>query len=44
MRDGVRRFASLVPEARLEKLEGQGHNAQFQGPDVLAAAVNAFLR
>jgi pimeloyl-ACP methyl ester carboxylesterase len=44
MRDGVRRFASLVAGARLEKLEGQGHNAQFQGPDVLAAAVNAFLR
>jgi pimeloyl-ACP methyl ester carboxylesterase len=43
MRDGVRRFASLVPGARLEMLEGQGHNAQFQGPDVLGEAITQFL-
>ncbi|HWC29107.1 MAG TPA: alpha/beta hydrolase [Dehalococcoidia bacterium] len=43
MQEGVRKFASLVPGSRLEMLEGQGHNAQFQAPDVLARAINAFL-
>jgi pimeloyl-ACP methyl ester carboxylesterase len=43
MQEGVRRFASLVPGAELVMLEGQGHNAQFQGPEVLGEAVNAFL-
>ncbi len=44
MQEGVRRFAALVPGSRLELLDGQGHNAQFQAPDVLAAAINSFLR
>ena len=44
MQEGVRRFAAMVPGSRLEMLDGQGHNAQFQGPDVLAAAINAFLQ
>ena len=43
MRRGVSKFASLVPGSKLEVLEGQGHNAQFQGPEVLAAAINRFL-
>ena len=43
MQEGVRRFAAMVPGSKLGPLEGQGHNAQFQGPDVLAGAVNAFL-
>ena len=44
MQEGVREFASLVPGSKLGLLEGQGHNAQFQAPDVLAAAMNRFLR
>jgi pimeloyl-ACP methyl ester carboxylesterase len=36
-------FAKAVPGSRLEVLEGQGHNAQFSAPDVLAEEVNAFL-
>lgn len=43
MKQGVETFASAVPGSRLEVLEGQAHNAQFTGPDVLAAPVNAFL-
>jgi pimeloyl-ACP methyl ester carboxylesterase len=43
MQDGVRRFASLVPGAELVMLEGQGHNAQFQGPEVLGEAIMQFL-
>jgi pimeloyl-ACP methyl ester carboxylesterase len=43
MADGVRRFASAVPGSRLEVLQGQGHNAQFTAPEVLAEVVKAFL-
>lgn len=43
MRRGVETFAVAVPGSRLEVLPGQGHNAQFTAPDVLAAAVNRFL-
>jgi pimeloyl-ACP methyl ester carboxylesterase len=43
MQEGVRWFASLVPGSQLVLLEGQGHNAQFQAPEVLAGAINAFL-
>jgi pimeloyl-ACP methyl ester carboxylesterase len=43
MRRGVRMFAEAVPESHVEVLEGQGHNAQFVAPDVLAAAMNRFL-
>jgi pimeloyl-ACP methyl ester carboxylesterase len=44
MREGVETFAKAVPGSRLEILDGQGHNAQFTAPDVLADAVNAFLQ
>jgi pimeloyl-ACP methyl ester carboxylesterase len=44
MRQGVERFAQAVPNSRLEVLRGQGHNAQFTAPEVLAAAMNAFLK
>lgn len=43
MREGVERFAGAVPGSRLELLEGQGHNAQFTAPEVLAEAVGRFL-
>jgi len=44
MRQGVETFAQALPHSRLEVLRGEGHNAQFTAPDVLAAAVNAFLK
>jgi pimeloyl-ACP methyl ester carboxylesterase len=43
MKRGVEAFAQAVPGSRLEILEGQGHNAQFSAPDVLAAAISRFL-
>jgi len=43
MRQGVEIFARAVPGSRLEVLQGEGHNAQFAAPDVLAEAVNRFL-
>jgi pimeloyl-ACP methyl ester carboxylesterase len=43
MQQGVETFAAAVPGSRLEMLEGQGHNAQFTAPEVLAAAVTRFL-
>jgi pimeloyl-ACP methyl ester carboxylesterase len=43
MQEGLHRFASLIPGVNLQTLESQGHNAQFQAPDVLAAAINVFL-
>ena len=43
MKRGVEAFARAVPNSRLETLEGQGHNAQFSAPDVLAAAMTRFL-
>jgi pimeloyl-ACP methyl ester carboxylesterase len=43
MKRGVEVFADSVPGSRLEALEGQGHNAQFTAPEVLAAPINAFL-
>jgi pimeloyl-ACP methyl ester carboxylesterase len=43
MKQGVEEFASALPDARVEILEGQGHNAQFTAPDVLAWKMRAFL-
>jgi pimeloyl-ACP methyl ester carboxylesterase len=43
MRQGVEIFAEAVPHSRLQVLRGQGHNAQFTAPDVLAEAIKAFL-
>ena len=43
MKQGVEQFAAALPEARIEVLEGQGHNAQFSAPDLLAAKVRRFL-
>jgi pimeloyl-ACP methyl ester carboxylesterase len=44
MRQGVEAFAQTMPRSRLEVLRGQGHNAQFTAPEVLATAINAFLK
>jgi pimeloyl-ACP methyl ester carboxylesterase len=43
MRRGVEAFAQSVSGGRIERLEGQGHNAQFSAPELLAAAIEAFL-
>jgi pimeloyl-ACP methyl ester carboxylesterase len=43
MQEGVRRFAAALPDARLEVLEGQGHNAMFSAPALLAEKVLRFI-
>jgi pimeloyl-ACP methyl ester carboxylesterase len=43
MKQGVKEFASALPNSRLEIIEGQGHNAQFSAPDLLAAPILRFL-
>ena len=43
LRQGAEQFAEALPDARIEVVEGQGHNAQFTGPDLLAAKMRAFL-
>jgi len=44
MKLGVQRFAEALPDARVELLEGQGHNAQFTAPAVLGEKIRAFLK
>ena len=44
MKLGVERFAEALPDAHIETLEGQGHNAMFSAPDMLAGKIRAFLR
>jgi pimeloyl-ACP methyl ester carboxylesterase len=43
LREGVERFATALPDARVEVLDGQGHTAMFSAPDVLAEHVTSFL-
>jgi pimeloyl-ACP methyl ester carboxylesterase len=43
IKEGVLRFAEAIPGSRAEVLDGQGHNAQFTAPDLLAAAIRRFL-
>ena len=43
MKLGVSKFGEALPDARVEEIEGQGHNAQFSAPNVLAAKMRAFL-
>lgn len=43
MKQGVDAFAAALPNAQVEVLEGQGHNAQFTAPDLLAAEIRRFL-
>jgi pimeloyl-ACP methyl ester carboxylesterase len=43
MKLGVSKFAEALPDARVEEIEGHGHNAQFSAPDLLAAKMRAFL-
>jgi pimeloyl-ACP methyl ester carboxylesterase len=42
--DGARVLANSLDDARIEELPGQGHRAYSEAPEVLAAAVLAFLR
>jgi pimeloyl-ACP methyl ester carboxylesterase len=41
--DAGRRYAELLPEARLEVVPGAGHNVDLERPDALAALVRDFL-
>ncbi|HLF72349.1 MAG TPA: alpha/beta hydrolase [Dehalococcoidia bacterium] len=43
MRRGVAEFAAALPNSRLAELPGQGHNAIFGAPEMVAREVNAFL-
>jgi pimeloyl-ACP methyl ester carboxylesterase len=43
MKLGVSKFGEALPNSRTEEIEGQGHNAQFSAPDVLAEKIRAFL-
>jgi pimeloyl-ACP methyl ester carboxylesterase len=43
MKLGVEKFGEALPDARIEVVEGQGHNAQFSAPDLLAARIRSFL-
>lgn len=42
-RRNCEQLARALPSARLERLDGLGHVAQTAAPDVVAAAVKAFL-
>jgi pimeloyl-ACP methyl ester carboxylesterase len=43
MRKGVEALARLLPHASVVMLPGQGHNAQFSEPKLLADAIEGFL-
>lgn len=44
MKRGMEAFGRALPDARLEVLEDQGHNAMFSNPRLLAEKIRAFLR